>query len=497
MYANHEQYSNSSDVISMNFVEFATTFKVVNGKLTNLPPNAIPRIFPTYSSNPKGANLPAYCKYQLLRYKPWKFTPNNAWNDQEPSDKLFVRYWNDVLQTPYAQNHVTDWYDKLQNVIQNQEANDEEQVVLETTCDSREEWMIIADLRMPFENNDGQSSFDNWQQDRTRYTEQQIGEMPTWIKNHKEQANYVNAQSHETILVNSFSEMQKLAYEIIKRHFENSRNSAEKDPLCLIVTGGAGTGKSYLINGVRNLLQDKCAVTATTAKASYNVKGVTIHSSLKLPVGPRGNKDLTGQNLCRLRKSLSAIDYILIDEYSMLGQTLLGWTDKRCKQAFGCHDKVLGGKSLVLIFGDPGKLPPVADKPLYREKPSNTIGEQGFQTYQMFDKVVKLNVNQNHEEFRNLLLRLRKGESTYEDWQILLSRQPSNIVDISQFNDAVRLFYSNEQVATYNYEQLIKTAHVNQFLKSMLLISLSRQKRYLVMKCQVCIQQYTLLKELK
>ena len=368
------------------------------------------------------------------------------------------------MQTPYAQNHVTDWYDKLQDVIQNQEANNEEQVVLETTYNSREEWMIIANLRVPFENNYGQSSFDNWQQDRTRYTEQQIGEIPTWIKNHKEQANYVNAQSHVIILVNSFSEMQKLAYEIIKRHFENLRNSTEIDPLCLIVTGGAGTGKSYLINGVCNLLQDKCAVTATTGKASYNVKGVTIHSLLKLPVGPRGNKDLTGQNLYRLQESLSAIDYILIDEYSMLGQTLLGWIDKRCKQASGYHGKVLGGKSFILI-GDPGQLPPVADKPLYHEKPSNAIGEQGFQTYQMFDKVVKLNVNQRvqgisteHEGFRNLLLRLRKGESTYEDWQILLSCQPSNIVDISQFNDAIRLFYSNEQVATNNYEQLIKTA---------------------------------------
>ena len=237
-------------------------------------------------------------------------TLNNAWNDQEPSDELFVRYWNDYLQTPYAQNHVTDWYDKLQDVIQNQEANDEEQIVLETTGNSREQWIIIADLCMPFENNDGQSSFDNWQQDTTRYTEQQIGEMPTWIKNLKEQANYVNAQSHKIILVNSFSEMLKLAYEIIKRHFENSCNSAEKDPLCLIVTGGAGTGKSYLKDGVCSLLQVECAVTATTGKASYNVKGVTIHSLLKLPVGRRENKDLTGQNLYRLQESLSAIDYI-------------------------------------------------------------------------------------------------------------------------------------------------------------------------------------------
>ena len=73
------------------------------------------------------------------------------------------------------------------------------------------------------------------------------------------------------------------------------------------------------------------------------------------------------------------IDYILIDEYSMLGQSTLGWIDSRCKQATGMHNQVLGGKSLILI-GDPGQFPPVADKPLYQNKLSSAIGEQGYQT---------------------------------------------------------------------------------------------------------------------
>ena len=128
-------------------------------------------------------------------------------------------------------------------------------------------------------------------------------------------------------------------------------------------------------------------------KAAYNIRGVTIHSLLKLPIGSRGRKDLTGQSLCRLQESLNGVEYILIDEYSMLGQVAFGWIDKRCKQATGFHDKVLGGKSLILI-GDPGQLPPVADKPLYHAKPSSAVGEQGYQTYKMFDKVVKLTVNQ-------------------------------------------------------------------------------------------------------
>ena len=65
-----------------------------------------------------------------------------------------MRWWHDFLQTPCAQNNVLDWFDKLQNVIQN-----EDQVVSETNA--REEWMIMSDLHTPFENNDEHSSFYN------------------------------------------------------------------------------------------------------------------------------------------------------------------------------------------------------------------------------------------------------------------------------------------------------------------------------------------------
>jgi len=63
----------------------------------------------------------------------------------------------------------------------------------------------------------------------------------------------------------------------------------------------------------------------------------------------------------------------------MLGQTTFGWIDEHCKQATGYNDKILRGKSLILI-GVPGQLPPLADKQLYHSKPSNEVGEQGYQT---------------------------------------------------------------------------------------------------------------------
>ncbi|CAB4012964.1 Hypothetical predicted protein [Paramuricea clavata] len=128
----------------------------------------------------------------------------------------------------------------------------------------------------------------------------------------------------------------------------------------------------------------------------------------------------------------------------MLGQVTFGWIDKSCKQATGYNDKVFGGKSLILT-GDPGQLPPVADKPLYHARPTNAVGEQGMTSEQV--------------QFRDLLLRLRKVNSTVDDWKLLLTRQPLNVTNLCDFEDSTRLFYSNEQVANYNHEQLTKLEH--------------------------------------
>lgn len=167
-----------------------------------------------------------------MRYKPWKVTQNNAWGDQEPSDDIFITCWHEFLQTPYAQTIVPDWFDKLQDVIQSQEEPDTESI--ESDSNTREEWMIISDLHTPFENShETLPSTHDWHQDRVRYTDQQIGEMPTWIKTMKEQANDITHQNYEVVDINSFSEMQKLAYTIVKTH--SLDNSVEKDPLCLII----------------------------------------------------------------------------------------------------------------------------------------------------------------------------------------------------------------------------------------------------------------------
>ena len=54
----------------------------------------------------------------------------------------------------------------------------------------------------------------------------------------------------------------------------------------------------------------------------------------------------------------------MIDEYSVMGQKMFGWIDRRLKQVSGLMDTLFGGFPIILV-GDIAQLPPVLDKLLY------------------------------------------------------------------------------------------------------------------------------------
>ena len=246
--------------------------------------------------------------------------------------------------------------------------------------------------------------------------------------------------------------------------------------------GEGGTGKRYLINSLRRLLQNRCVVAAPTGKAAFNVKGVTLHSLLKLPVGSKRQTDLTGQSLIQIQEQLEVVDYLIIDEYPMLGQRMFGSVDRRLRQTTSKKVDPFGGKFIILI-GDPAQLPPVSDKPFYHPNPTADIAHQGHLVYLLFHKVVKLQHNHrvsgdsgNQVLFRQLLHRLCTGHSTENDWKSLLTRQPVAVSNIDNFQECTRLYFSNKDVARFNFIKLselnesiapIKAVHSTQHAKTL------------------------------
>ena len=68
---------------------------------------------PNFSSNPEGNNYGKYCKYQLLKYKPWDTDSTSAWDYDNVSGLLFVRKWKEFLQSNLGKVNVYNWQRQL------------------------------------------------------------------------------------------------------------------------------------------------------------------------------------------------------------------------------------------------------------------------------------------------------------------------------------------------------------------------------------------------
>ena len=201
-----------------------------------------------------------------------------------------------------------------------------------------------------------------------------------------------------------------------------------------------------------------CCITATTGIAAFNINGVTIHSLLQLPIRNQGAKELEGSAFIRLQDRMKDKKYIIINEMSMLGQRSFTWIDKRLKQATARYDKLFGGISVILI-GDFGQLPPVGDKLLFTN-PDVTRHESdhAYLLYKQFTTVVMLKQilrqSTTANEFRELLLSIRNGNISNETWQALLSRSPSCISNLADFENSTHLFFDKQSVAEHNLKTL-------------------------------------------
>jgi ATP-dependent exoDNAse (exonuclease V) alpha subunit len=125
----------------------------------------------------------------------------------------------------------------------------------------------------------------------------------------------------------------------------------------LFVTGRAGTGKSTLLNCLRELIPGEMAVLAPTGLAAVNVAGQTVHSFFGLPPRLIGPDDIRrSRNGAIMRR----LEWLIIDEVSMVRSDLMWAIDQALRVNRGRPRDPFGGVRLVL-FGDLHQLAPVVD----------------------------------------------------------------------------------------------------------------------------------------
>jgi len=189
----------------------------------------------------------------------------------------------------------------------------------------------------------------------------------------------------------------KLARDLIKNEF----------PL-LIVTGGAGTGKSTFIRWLARSFEGHVLIAAPTGIAALNVDGKTLHSMCVLPpawILPEDIKDYK-PSIARGAKLL------IIDEISMVNANLLDGVSDFFKKNRN-NPAPFGGLPVVLV-GDLFQLPPVVNsnvRDLFARnyKTSKFHGANAIANCPYYAIELKKAFRQVDQEFVNLLARIREG----------------------------------------------------------------------------------------
>lgn len=209
----------------------------------------------------------------------------------------------------------------------------------------------------------------------------------------------------------------------------------------IFLTGKAGTGKTTLLNEIRNTTLKQTAIVAPTGIAALNAGGVTIHSMFQLPFGAfipdfstgklfsEDVKIETKDSLMRhfqLNKKrielLRNLELLIIDEVSMLRADLLDAIDWMLRSVRR-RNVAFGGVQLLFI-GDLMQLPPVVKQQEW-EHLKNYYENMFFFSAQVLRAHPPLYVElekiyrQDDQEFIELLNHLRHNQLTPSDVDLL------------------------------------------------------------------------------
>lgn len=194
----------------------------------------------------------------------------------------------------------------------------------------------------------------------------------------------------------------------------------------IFLTGEAGTGKTYSVNTLIKLFETmkmKYKLTATTGRACTNyTECVTLHSFSGLGKGTAPIDQIRadfasyaqkhGDNTIPPRyRRWQEIEYLIIDEVSMLGKRFIEKLDLVARRSRHCS-KPFGGVKIIFV-GDLLQLPPVGDKFVFESE----IWSKLKLEYVYLTHVYR----QLHDpEYLHLLSRIRRGISTESDMNFLI-----------------------------------------------------------------------------
>jgi signal recognition particle subunit SEC65 len=387
---------------------------------------------PVVSGNCTQASWPLhenYCRTMLLLHWPnWRNMAqikddNTSWIDKMTS----------FLESDDCPNFVKADVERAKQKI-DERYHEEEPEPQEQDTDETPEWMDIVRPNPNFDNistdfiyDDGGDNYD-WAKTGFQYPAD-MGN--SWLEKLNETSHLDDDGLHlPDVDISQMNDDQMFAFNIVMKTLLNfNEDNAEYEPLRMIVSGTAGSGKSFLIKclvkSIRSLFHcnKSVGILCPTGNSANLISGVTLHSFLKIPTNKRG-KEMTPPHGAigeALQSNLTGVKILLVDERSLIGANTLGWMEFMCRcgvDAGTNYDQSWGGLPVVVFFGDDVQLPPVLDAPVYNCKSTVPAAIHGALVWQDFTAAVTLKniIRQGDQEkqFRSVLTALREYKITPE-----------------------------------------------------------------------------------
>ncbi|KAF9800375.1 hypothetical protein SFRURICE_015885 [Spodoptera frugiperda] len=241
------------------------------------------------------------------------------------------------------------------------------------------------------------------------------------------------------------------------------RCNDDLQPLLLFITGGAGSGKSFLLKLIVEHIRRCYAptvdillkptfveVASLTGVAARQISGRTLHSVFSLPIEKGSTmtyRKMSGQPLERERPKWRYIKWLVVDEISMVSYENLRIIHLRL-QEFKNNNSLFGGIN-ILLFGDIMQLPPVKGHWCFEQPPWSNAEIHLWQQSSFCE--LTINMRQSTDvEFIDLLNNLRFGELTLS--QLPLLCEGRQVEQSGEFADgaAMRIFPTLKLVESYN-----------------------------------------------
>lgn len=271
------------------------------------------------------------------------------------------------------------------------------------------------------------------------------------------------------IIEYGFNVEQSRAFRLVAEH---AFSNAYTDPLRLFINGLGGTGKSRIINALKDLFERThqsrhFRLASYTGIAARNIAGMTLHSSLALGCKTKSKTSNAHQELVAM---WDRVDYLFINEVSMLSCGILSQINAALNAAKGVEGDTKFGRVFIIFAEDFAQLPPVTGKHLYTnintdnwEAAAQMYGQNniaGRLLWKSVMSVVTLTQIMRQSGFENdrfvqLLGRLRRGCCTMSDYELLntcLLENASGVLADGTWRGAPIVVTNNTTKDALNYE---------------------------------------------